>query len=46
MDALQLHLHLLAQALVERTQRLVQQQHVRVEHEPARQRHPLLLAAG
>jgi hypothetical protein len=46
MNALELNLHLLAQILVERAQRLVEQEHVGVEHEAARQRHPLLLAAG
>ena len=46
MNALELDLHLLAQVLVERAQRLVEQEHVGVEHEAARQRHPLLLAAG
>ena len=39
-------LHLLAQVLVERAERLVEQQHIGVEHEATRQRHPLLLAAG
>jgi len=38
-------MHLLAKALVERSERLVEQQHIRIEHEPARQGHPLLLAA-
>ena len=45
-DALDLDLHLLAQVLVERAERLVEQQHVGIEHEAARQRHALLLAAG
>src|SRR5262249_3082538 len=46
MDALDLDLHLLAQILVERAERLVEQHHVGVEHEAARQRDALLLAAG
>ena len=46
MDALDLDLHLLAQVLVERAERLVEQQDIRIEDEPARQRHALLLAAG
>jgi hypothetical protein len=46
MDALDLDLHLLAQVLVERAQRLVEQKHIRIEHEAARERDPLLLAAG
>src|SRR6516165_1255722 len=45
MDALDLDLHLLAQVLVERAQRLVEQKHIRIEHEPARERDALLLAA-
>src|SRR3984893_10508301 len=44
-DALDLDLHLLAQILVERAQRLVEQKHVRIEHETARERDALLLAA-
>src|SRR5438067_2384516 len=43
MDALDLHLHLLAQVLVERAERLVEQHHVRIEDEPARERDALLL---
>ena len=35
-----------AQVLVERRQRLVEQQHARVGGQHPRQRHPLLLAAG
>src|SRR3546814_12285031 len=42
----QLHLHLLAQLLVERGKRLVQQQHLGAHDEGTRQRHPLALAAG
>ena len=42
----QLELQLLAQLRVERAERLVEQQHPRVEHERAGQRHALLLAAG
>ncbi len=47
--ALQLHqfeLGALAQLLVERRQRLVEQQHLRAPRQRARQRHALLLAAG
>ena len=46
MQALELELHLLAQILVERAERFVHQQQVRVEHQCARQRDALLLAAG
>ena len=46
MDTLDLDLHLLAQVLVERAEGLVEQQHIGIEHEAARERHPLLLAAG
>ena len=42
----QLDLHLLAQALVEGAERLVEQQDRRPHHQRAGQRHPLLLAAG
>src|SRR6266850_1055765 len=45
-DALELDLHLLAQLLVQRAERLVQQEHVRVEDEAPRERDALLLAAG
>jgi hypothetical protein len=38
--------HLAAQARVEVGQRLVEQQHRRLQHQRARQRHALLLAAG
>ena len=41
-----LELHLLAQLLVERAERLVHQHELRLEHERARDRDPLLLAAG
>ena len=46
MDTLDLDLHLLAQVLVEGAERLVEQQHVGIEHEAACERHPLLLSAG
>ena len=46
MDAFELDLHLLAQILVERAQRLVEQQHIRIEHQPARQGDALLLSSG
>ena len=46
LDALQLELHLLAQLDVERAERLVEQQRGRPVDERARQRDPLLLAAG
>ena len=39
-------LHLLAQLAVERGHRLVEQQHLRLEHERARERHALPLPAG
>jgi hypothetical protein len=45
MQAADLELHLLAQLLVERRERLVHQHHARLEHERARERDPLLLAA-
>src|SRR3989454_2286711 len=45
-DALELDLHLLPQFLVERSERLVQQEHVRVEDEAPGERDALLLAAG
>ncbi len=41
----QLDLHALAQLLVERAQGFVEQDEFRLEHQGARQRHPLLLAA-
>ena len=43
---LQLQPHPHPQLLVERRQRLVEQQHPRLGDGGARQRHPLLLAAG
>ena len=46
LQPLQLDLHLLAQLVVERGERLVEQQHLRLRRERARQRHALLLAAG
>ena len=46
LDALELHLQLLAELEVERAERLVEQQHGGTVHQRARQRHPLLLAAG
>src|SRR5690606_12002248 len=45
-DVLDLHLHVLAQLLVQRTERLVHQHQLRLEHQGASQRHALLLAAG
>jgi len=45
LDALELDLHLLAQLQVERSQRLVQEQHARVHDQRPRERHALLLAA-
>ena len=45
LDTAQLDLHLLAQAAVERRQRLVQQQHARLGDDRPRQCHPLLLPA-
>src|SRR5262245_2891126 len=45
MDPLDLDLHLLAQVLVERAERLVEQQDVGLEHEGPRQGYTLLLAA-
>ena len=46
LQADQLELHLLAQLLVERRERLVEQQHLRALHQRAGQRHALPLAAG
>ena len=46
LEALQLDLHLPAQLLVERGERLVQQQHPRALHQGAGERDPLALAAG
>jgi hypothetical protein len=46
MQFLQLDLHVFAQLLVERAERLVHQHQLRLEHQGARQRHALLLAAG
>ena len=40
-----LDLHVLAQLLVERAERLVEQQHRRLDHQRARERDALLLAA-
>ena len=45
LDALQFHLHVDAQRLVERGERL-QQQHARLRHDGAGERHALALAAG
>ena len=42
----QLYLHLLSQLLVERPQRFVQEQHLRLLDERSRQRDPLPLASG
>ena len=44
--SLQQHLQLLAQLEVERAERLVEQQHLGLQHERARERDALLLAAG
>ena len=46
LDALELDLHLLAELLVERPERLVEQEHARVHHQRPRERDALLLAAG
>ena len=46
LDLSQLDLHMLAQFLVERTQRLVHQEYGRIKDERTRQRHTLLLSAG
>ena len=46
LDVLQLVLHVLAQAQVERAQRLVEQQHLRAVDQRAGDGHTLLLAAG
>ena len=46
LDPLELELHLLAQLEVERAERLVEQQHLRLVDDRARQRDPLALAAG
>ncbi len=46
LDPLQLDLHLVAQLLVERAERLVEQQHARLGDERAGERDALLLAAG
>ena len=45
LQVLELDLHLLAQLGVERRHRLVEQQQLGLEHERARERHPLLLPA-
>jgi hypothetical protein len=45
MNAFDLDLHLLAQILVESAQRLVEQQHIRAEHQSAGESDALLLAA-
>ena len=46
MDAFELDLHLLAQILVERAKRLVEQQHIWIEDQSARKGDALLLASG
>ena len=46
LDPHQLFLHLAAQRQIERAQRLVQQQHLRLDGDGAGQRHALALAAG
>ena len=45
LQRLQLHFHFEPELLVQRAQRLVQQQHGRMVHQRAGERHPLLLAA-
>ena len=46
LDRLELELHLLAELQVERAERLVEEEHARLVDERARERYPLLLAAG
>ena len=46
LQPLQLDLHFLAQLVVERRQRFVEQQDLRLRRQRAGERHPLLLAAG
>ncbi len=46
LQGLQLDLQVLAQARVERAERLVEEQHLRRQDEGPRERHPLLLPAG
>ena len=46
LDALELQLHLAAELEIQRAQRLIQQQHIRLVNQRARNRHALLLAAG
>ena len=46
LDPLELQLQLLAELQVERSERLVEEQHPRTVDERARQRHPLLLTTG
>ena len=46
LQPLHLDLHVEAEVLVERAERLVEQQDLRVDRERARKRHPLLLTAG
>ena len=46
LNALEFQLHLAAELEVERAQRLIQQQHIRLVNQRARNRHTLLLAAG
>ena len=46
LDTLQLVLHILAQAQIQRAERLVEQQHLRPVHQSSGDGHPLLLAAG
>jgi hypothetical protein len=45
LDGLELAAHVLAQIGIERGERLVEQQHVRLDHDGARQRDTLLLTA-
>ena len=46
LDPLELELHLLAELEVERAERLVEQQHLGLVDDRARERDPLALAAG
>ena len=46
LDLLDLHLHFVAQVLVERAERLIHKHDRRVKHDRARQRDALLLPAG
>ena len=46
LEALELHLHLAAEVGIERRQRLVEQQHLGLQHQGAGEGHPLPLAAA